>query len=146
MANSGKPIVNPDSIRRAMHGQRFAAEAEELVWAMAKIMVRSLFLAGHTEIIVDACHTHAARRDFWKDRSWKREYVVMDVAPEVCTARAVAAGDNEILEHIERMALNYDLDGAYYGQAGIDRIPMISRIERPGPGSPQIYHAGQAFD
>lgn len=139
-----RPIVNPDSIRLATHGQRYAQEAEGLIWAMAKIMVRSLFFAGHTVVVVDACHTHKVRRDFWKDPYWKREYIVMDVAPEACMARALNAGDNDILESIKRMALKWDLDGVYYGQDGYDE--MAAHIVRPGPDENQIYHIGTAKD
>src|SRR5882672_916000 len=37
------PIVCPDAIRIAIHGQRFISEAEPFVWATAKAMVRALF-------------------------------------------------------------------------------------------------------
>ena len=50
----GYPVVNPDSIRLALHGHRFREESEEHVWAIAKTMVNSLFIAGHDKVIVDA--------------------------------------------------------------------------------------------
>jgi predicted kinase len=40
------PIVSPDAIRLAMTGQRWVGELEDMVWVVAKYMVRSLFLAG----------------------------------------------------------------------------------------------------
>ena len=62
----GHPIVNPDSIRLALHGRPFIAEAESFVWAIAKTMVRALFSAGHNTVIVDATNTTRKRRDEWK--------------------------------------------------------------------------------
>lgn len=99
----GYPIVNPDSIRLAMHGQRFAALAEPLVWAIAKIMVRGLFLAGHDMVTVDATNTTRKRRDEWKSRDWVRIFDVITTPAETCRERARAEGDTEILPVIDRM-------------------------------------------
>jgi predicted kinase len=43
----GVPIVNPDSVRLALHGRAFFPQAEAMVWAIVGVMVRSLFAAGH---------------------------------------------------------------------------------------------------
>ncbi|GAF94425.1 unnamed protein product, partial [marine sediment metagenome] len=43
----GIPMVNPDSIRLALHGKAFIEEAEPMIWTIAKYMVRALFIAGH---------------------------------------------------------------------------------------------------
>ena len=50
----GIPIVNPDSIRLALHGKAFILEAEDFVWTIAYTMARALFLAGHETVIIDA--------------------------------------------------------------------------------------------
>lgn len=142
--NDYRPIVNPDAIRRAMHGQRFSPEAEPLVWAIAKIMVRSLFFAGHETAIVDACHSHKERRDFWKDPYWKRQYAVMDVSVDECLARAKKARDIDIIASIHRMQGNWDLDGVFYGQDGLDA--MDEHMIYPGPDRSQLYHEGTAKD
>ena len=63
---AGHPIVSPDAIRLALHGQRFISEAEPFVWAIAKAMVRALFLAGHSAVILDATNNTRKRRDEWK--------------------------------------------------------------------------------
>ena len=47
------PIVCPDEIRTALHGHRFIPEAEPFVRAVAKVMVRALFGAGHQCVIFD---------------------------------------------------------------------------------------------
>ena len=98
------PIVNPDSIRLALHGNRFIDRAEPFVWAIAKTMVRSLFLAGHSTVILDATNTTAKRRDEWKSKDWALFFKHIQTPPEICIARAKAEKDDEILPVIDRMA------------------------------------------
>lgn len=100
------PIVNPDSIRLALHGQRFQSLSEPFVWAIATVMVRALFLAGHSKIIVDATHTTKKRREFWKDKQWRCMFKVFDTPKEICLKRA--EGDAEIIPVIERMHSQYE--------------------------------------
>ncbi len=99
------PIVNPDSIRYALHGQRFQTLAEPMVWAIAKIMVRSLFLAGHETVIVDATHMTVKRRDFWLDDKWKVKVKEILTVAETCIERATNEKDDIITPVIDRMNL-----------------------------------------
>jgi predicted kinase len=100
------PVVNPDSIRLALHGQRFQSLSEPFVWAIATVMVRALFLAGHSKIIVDATHTTKKRREFWKDKQWRYVFKVFDTSKEICLKRA--EGDAEMIPVIERMHSQYE--------------------------------------
>ena len=102
------PIVNPDSIRYALHGQRYQALAEDFVWAIAKVMVRALFAAGHSTVIVDATNTTRKRRDFWQDKGWNTEFQPIMVSEGRCIERANAAGDTGIVPIIEKMADQYE--------------------------------------
>jgi len=104
----GFPMVNPDSIRVALHGQRFSAEAEPHVWAIAKTMVRSLFLAGHKTVILDATNTTVKRRSEWISKEWSVEFMEIDTDPLVCVERARKAGDKVILPVIEKMFNQYE--------------------------------------
>jgi predicted kinase len=106
--STGHPIVNPDSIRLALHGRRFEALAEPFVWASAKLMVRSLFLAGHSRVIVDATNTTRKRRDEWKSPDWRTAFHVIDTPAAECIRRAVEIGDAEIIPIIERMAAQWE--------------------------------------
>lgn len=101
------PIVNPDSIRLALHGQRFLPEAEPMVWAMAKYMVKSLFFAGHDAVILDATNITKQRRDEWKSKDWHRAFVLFDVSKDECLKRAQE--DKDIIPIIEKMATEYEL-------------------------------------
>lgn len=105
---NGIPVVNPDSIRLAIHGQRYLASAEPLVWAHAKIMVRSLFLAGHTKVILDATNTLIYRRELWNDEAWDVVYKVFDTTPEECIRRSRALNDEYIVPVILKMASEFE--------------------------------------
>lgn len=102
------PVVNPDSIRLALHGQRFYGPAEPLVWATAKLMVRSLFLAGHKTIILDATNVERKRRDEWRSKEWGLFFKSIDTPKETCLDRAAAEADAEIVPVIERMAAGFE--------------------------------------
>ena len=108
--STGWPIVNPDAIRVAIHGQRFLATAEPLVWAIAKTMVRSLFLAGHSRVVLDATNVTAARRAEWEGILEGVEVVpeVVLTSPDECIRRALSMNDHEIVPVIERMAAQWD--------------------------------------
>ena len=107
-ASNHGPIVNPDSIRLALHGQRFVIEAEGFVWATAHVMVRSLFLAGHDLVIFDSTNVVRRRRDEWQSRSWRTRFVVMETPKEECLRRANALNDAEIVPVIKRMAAQWE--------------------------------------
>lgn len=104
----GWPIVNPDSIRLAIHGQRFISEAEPFVWATAKAMVRSLFLAGHNVVLLDATGNSRKRRDEWQSQNWETYFQVIDTPAAVCLERATAEADHAIIPVIERMAAEHE--------------------------------------
>lgn len=97
------PVVSPDCIRMAIHGMRFIPETEPLVWAIARIMVRALFLTGHDNVILDACNNTRKRRDEWLDDLWDVEYQIMREPASVCIRRAIADNDDEIIPVIQRM-------------------------------------------
>ena len=106
------PIVCPDAIRLALHGQRFVQSAEPLVWAMAHLMVDSLFLAGHKHVILDATNNTRRRRKEWINPSaWKVKMMVIATSADECIARAKAEGDLDIIPVIERMAKQYEPAG-----------------------------------
>jgi len=113
----GLPMVNPDAIRRALHGQRFVAEAEPMVWVIAKYMVRSLFLAGHTRVIVDATNTTEKRRAEWYSGEWGTSVHVIPTSPQECRRRATVLGDTEILPVIDRMAAQWDVPTPLHTEA-----------------------------
>ncbi len=104
----GLPIVSPDAIRLALHAQRFEKRAEPMVWSIAEIMVRALFLAGNDRVILDATNNTRKRRERWKSDEWSTEYFVIGTSKEVCLRRAEEADDPVIPDVIERMAQEHE--------------------------------------
>lgn len=102
------PIVNPDAIRLALHGQRFIAEAEPYVWAIAKTMVKALFLAGHKVVVLDATNNTVKRRQEWVSKEWATYFKHIDTSAQVCIERADEEDDHDIMPVIERMASQYE--------------------------------------
>jgi predicted kinase len=99
------PVVNPDSIRLVLHGQRFHGPAEPWVWAMARTMVRSLFLSGHDTVILDATNLTRKRRDEWQSKEWGTFFKIIKATPAECMERA--GDDAEIVPVINRMMAEY---------------------------------------
>jgi predicted kinase len=104
----GYPIVCPDAVRLALHGLRFVPLAEPLVWAIVKVMVRALFLAGHDIVIVDATNTTRKRRDDWQSKDWTTLFQVIGTPKDECIRRARAINDEEIVPIIERQAEQFE--------------------------------------
>lgn len=103
------PIVCPDAVRLAIHGERFIGWAEPFVWATVRAMVRALFLAEHKIVLLDACNTTRKRRDEWISKEWDTFFKVLDASREVCERRAMQEEDKVILPVIERMAEQYEI-------------------------------------
>ena len=111
----GFPIVNPDSIRLAMHGQVFAEKAEPWVWAFAYAMAEALFLSGHDTVIVDATNTTDKRRKPWlerfqkPDKGFEVEFKIFETPPDECKRRAWTDKRNDLIPVIDRMLAQWDL-------------------------------------
>jgi predicted kinase len=101
-------VVNPDSIRLALHGQVFQTEAEGFVWAIAKVMVRSLFLSGHDTVVLDATNTTIKRQEDWNDTEgslaeYTVKFKVFHTPAGECKKRAVEDGKEFLIPVIDRM-------------------------------------------
>ncbi len=99
----GMPMVNPDSIRLAMHGKTFYKKLEDLVWYHAGLAVESLFLAGHQDVILDATNLLRHKRDEWYG-PWKRIFYVFNTSVEECIKRAIANNQQDLVSVISKMA------------------------------------------
>lgn len=103
--SQGHPIVNPDSIRLALHGKDFISSSEPFVWAIAYNMARSLFIAGHKTVIIDATNTTAKRRNEWRWRftDVRIECKIFNTPKEECIKRAKSCGREDLIAVIEQM-------------------------------------------
>jgi len=106
----GFPIVNPDSIRLALHGQPYIPSMEPYVWAIARTMVESLFLAGHDTVIVDATNITKKRRKAWKSDKWEVYLQPFTLQKEACIQQAIYDGREDLIPVIERMANELEED------------------------------------
>ena len=123
-------VVNPDAIRRALHGHRFIPEAEDHVWAIAFTMARALFFSGHTLVYVDATNTTRKRRDPWTAMARKLEVacnlLVVRTDADTCRARAESQGDDVLLPVIERMLDQWEEPTR---EEGWEKITLVDGIE-----------------
>lgn len=97
------PVVGRDEIRLAMHGQRYAHEAENFVKAVSDVMIRSLFLAGHEVVIYDETNYSRAARDRHKSDDWNTVFYEVPTTPEICQERALATGQPDLVPVIAEM-------------------------------------------
>jgi predicted kinase len=104
----GHPIVSPDAIRHATHGQRFSYVHEGRVWETARLMVRALFIAGHSTVVLDATNVTRGGRGNWKSDEWTTAFLVVGTDAATCRQRAIDAGDEDILSVIERMSAEWE--------------------------------------
>lgn len=104
-ANHGAPVVCPDNIRLALHGQAFIASAEGIVWEIAYLMADALFRSGHEEVIIDATNISEKRRDVWRKKfpDYDVECEYISTSKEECIKRAKEDGREDLIPVIERM-------------------------------------------
>ncbi len=105
------PIVNPDSIRLALHGNNYIQSAEPTVWAIAYTMVNALFLAGHAVVIVDATNVTEKRRKDWRyniSENIKIEYEIFYTSKDTCIKRAKFTNREDLIPIIEKMDADWE--------------------------------------
>ena len=98
----GIPIVCPDSIRISLYARDFIAEAEPMVWTIAKYMVKSLFHSGHPSVILDATNLNNMR-DEWHSKGWDTAFKQFNTKKEICIKRAISGKRDYLVPVIERM-------------------------------------------
>ena len=108
--NQQIPIACPDAIRFAMHGHAWIPLAEPLIWAIAGIMVRALFLAGHHIVIIDGCHVKHEQRQFWVDmgdrEGWRTIFKEIKTQESTCIDRC--GEDKKMAAVVHEMAKEYE--------------------------------------
>lgn len=119
-----RPIVNRDAIRLALHGETYLQAAEDWVTVLEDNMVRSLYLAGHSTVIIDACNLNNDYANRWNDFKVKGVHAI-HIFREQFPASAVKC--------IERA----------HADLRPDLVPVIERMwERYGPSNKWIDRGG----
>lgn len=104
----GAPVVSGDAIRLALHGQRYAADAEPMVRALKLIMIKALFGAGHEIVISDDTHFSYAAREFVRSDDWETEFFEVNTDVETCIERAIQTGQPDLIPVIRMMAVRWE--------------------------------------
>lgn len=121
------PRVEVDAIRKALTGQAFCEDAEIMVTAITKVMVHALFMAGHTEVLLDEAWTCTAEyRDLWEAygelEGYKVQYHLIPTCPETCLKRAIAERNGALVETIQSMAELWDFPEPYAMAPGKEHV------------------------
>jgi len=103
----GFPICSPDAIRYSLYGQVFIREAEDMVWTIAKYMVKSLFIAGHKTVVLDATNLTPGMRNQWISSEWKTEWKIFNTDVDTCITRAIAGERHDLIDVIKRFNERY---------------------------------------
>lgn len=121
------PKVEADAIRLALHGQIYVKEAEDHVWAIAKTMVKALFLAGHHTVILSNTHLTPESRNNWRSDDWDVKFKLFGCTPSICKERAQASGREDLMPIIDFMANKMDLSGIDPKEIirGADEFPVL---------------------
>ena len=108
----GVPVVSLDAIRLSLHGLPHLESAEPKVIWLAKMMIASLFNAGHKKVILDATSVSNAVRKTWVKLYGKSnvQFKVFYTSPDVCIRRAYRTGKDYLIPVIHKMNLESDID------------------------------------
>lgn len=86
------PVVSPDAIRQVLAASGTPVVHQEMIDHMASFMVRSLFMAGHTRLIVDDPNCKRKYRDRWYPKgtglTWEVKFVHIYTGLDECISRA----------------------------------------------------------
>lgn len=104
----GFPIVEPDAIRKVVHGTAWKRNIEPLIWGIAHTMVESLFEAGHNDVILDATNHTSARRSEWESENYCIKCHEINTPMSICIERAIKINQEYLIPIIERMAKQYE--------------------------------------
>lgn len=101
-------IVNVDCVRVALYGERYIASGESMVWSMTQYMVKSLFLAGHSNVILDCTNITNASRRKWISNDWNTYFVHFETSRDRCVDRATKDNDWYIVKIIDDMNARFE--------------------------------------
>ncbi len=104
----GFPIVNLDSIRLSLHGKPFIPKWEPIVLWAAKLMVHSLFWAGHEYVILDATSINPPTRAKWASNGYQLYAHEFPTPAVECRRRARECGQDYLIPVIDRMEQEYE--------------------------------------
>lgn len=85
------PMVEPDAVRLAFQGRPFIRETEEWIWSLVRLMVRSLFYAGHADVVTTGIYGSKIQRRQWlANEIWRPVFCCVETPVQECLNRAKA--------------------------------------------------------
>lgn len=106
--NTGYPVVSLNSVREAIHGPGpHNTFSDELIMIHAVIMIRSLFLAGHKNVVYDACNLTIADRNKLRSKVWVRSFNVINVDTGVSIQNCIKQNNSHMVDVINYNATCY---------------------------------------
>lgn len=107
----GIAVVSADQIRLLIHGKRYAAEKEHLVWWVRNIMLNALMEQG-LDVVVDQTNITRERREFLirfaKKFGYEAVAVVVETEVETCKTRALETRQEDLVPVIEEFAKQFE--------------------------------------
>jgi predicted kinase len=105
----GVPVVSLDAVRLAFQNRPFIQETEEWVWAVVRVMVRSLFFAGHDCVILESTFHLRRQREQWMSNDlWSTVFCRFCDSPGQCQEQAVQDNRPEMVPLIDRLANSFE--------------------------------------
>lgn len=98
-------IVNVDSIRLALHGNRYEPLAETMVFSITHVMIRSLLNQGF-DVIVDETNTTEISIQRLLEIDSNARPILIDTPVEECKRRAIETGQPDLIPVIDRINEN----------------------------------------
>ena len=105
------PRVSADQLRLLIHGRRYLAEKEHLVWWVRGIMLRAL-MQQELDVVIDQTNTTRARRKelirLAEEYGYTTVAVILERDIGTCKERAVRTGQEDLIPVIEEYAQAYE--------------------------------------
>jgi predicted kinase len=119
-------IISADDLRYIVYNQRFWGDGEALMWSIRGMMLKYLMQQG-VDIIIDETNTTKERRKpilkLAKQFGYKVTGCVVEGSwVDECTQRAKAAGQEDLIPIIQRMANQFELPEI---EEGFDDLRMV---------------------
>ena len=100
-------VVNADSLRLALTGQRYNYLAESVVFSMKYVFIRALLKQGY-EVLVDGTNSSDISIQRILEIDPNAEFLIVDTPEEVCIQRAKDTNQEDLIPVIKSIGKNVE--------------------------------------